>query len=899
MSNSFELQIYDLLDPELSHLNPHPIYEFKDDPMFIDALLQIITNNSKPSIGHQQLAAILIQQHKSYHYSPVQFKLILDQSINHPVNSIREYLVKSLCHYSRSQWYNYPDFFPLLISNIQSNPKPGLYCLKKILKEFSTKRCGKDLIKLYEAYYSVMEFLNSCYNQTNDDVLLQYIIHCARYTICWSKIQNTPVVSNFINTSISNRQSNPTPYHYKSLVKFHSDLLLTTTIPVIEGFPSLIKRIVWLGPDLLPNLINTILDPSSHISQLKSLLILGNLYQGVVLLNLKHPYANLLLDPNFISNILQYSLQVCRFELLLVEYDLQIDQLCDQNPNWEYMALSMSTVDENGDVHFIDMFFDKLLFCTDNQPIIDYLVQFETKDVQVVDVVIRWLTSYLNKLEGDAYTILTIPSSVLQYLHAMLYLHAISTFNHILLIMRYSALITAHPWLFSDATLQAFLMDAVNTMGNSMGSKEGVGSHPLVILSLLNLLKALLDQERDLADTPLSSTSVINMPVSLLAKQSLLLSLDALDILTTPEAKCDCLSTTTKSLNSLGKQEILLIYQDIISKCSTAWSNNHILVKPVIMGVLQTMCELLTEDCILLKDTIVSVVGMAFEEKMVLLDDALYLMIAYLSHGGDGLEVYIREIINMIQNGIGAVEQIYCFYKILEIVGSREPELINEMISTILTLMQYCEDMELINNSLYLLWTLLNKLFIQNEPADPNLIIACFQMSLQCINLNAQQSILALSIITKIVLYDIQYLEQPEYVINQCIEKWDYISLPRYSKLVCLLTSQLMEYCSVETLTSVIPYWSSFLFELNEDSHGWDEHYATMIPSQLQGLGISKSVHEEDLKRLDRIGMGMDSKKMMQVQIGRFTDTHGETWGLVMKKLDSKLISEFQRALLQ
>ena len=116
--SQFEQQIVDLLDPELSHLNPHPIYEYSDDPNYISTLLAIIENNLI-DVARQQLAAILIQQTKKYKI--IEVLKILELTIMNQHNSIREYFVKGLQSYCRSQWYNIPNFFDILMNNVQRN----------------------------------------------------------------------------------------------------------------------------------------------------------------------------------------------------------------------------------------------------------------------------------------------------------------------------------------------------------------------------------------------------------------------------------------------------------------------------------------------------------------------------------------------------------------------------------------------------------------------------------------------------------------------------------------------------------------------------------------------------------------------------------------------------------
>eukprot|EP00835_Amoeboradix_gromovi_P003440 NODE_227_length_13866_cov_0.400305.p1 type:complete len:865 gc:universal NODE_227_length_13866_cov_0.400305:752-3346(+) len=863
---SYEQQIYDLLDNELSHLNPHPIYEFSNDDAFIDVLLQIISNKSF-ELNRQQLAAILIQQSKKYTHSQV--AILIELSIHHQNNSIREYLVKGFSIWSRSNWYNFPNYFHILLSNVQSKPRPGLFCLNKILKEFSTKRCGKDLKQLNDEYYSVISFLHSCYEQCNDDMLLKYVVDCARYAICWSKINNTPGVSNFISLTISNRQSNPTANHYKALVKFHSDLFLTTSIPPIQGYPSLLKRLIWLG-ELTTLLIKVIIDPSSHLSQKKSILVLGNIYQGIDLLTPpKHPLSNLFLDPNFLRQLADYLLQICRFDNILVEYDLSIDQLMDPVDGWELMALDITT-DDDGNANYIDLFFDKLSKCiSDPKPFVEYLVQFSTSDIQVIDVILRLCSQF------GVYPLLTFIDNCISLAHQ-------SDFNLIVVVMRLCAIVSTHCDVFVNNVKDFITVVIQQIVSNHQ-------SHPLIVVSVLYLLKKLIQEDH----------------FQYLAQDALIISLNHLNTLLTAEAKCECLSTANCALEILGKDRIIPIYEDILSCLSKAWECNHMIMKPVLIGCMLTMTEILNTDAVVMSGSVIDIVNTSFLEKQLLLDDALYLLITFTSHclnanNKESIQPFVYEIINMISNGIGSSEQIYCYYKVLEIYGIYAS--IDELmmiLSTVLNLMQFCEDLELINASIYLITEVLYYIHVgQHETYNNDSLYSCLQMGLQCIGINAQQSILSLNMISILVTMGVN-IEHPEFLIHSCIDKWDYITMPRYKKNLCILTCKLVEYCGIDELIAIVPNWSTMLFDLKENKDGWDEKYTRMIPCPLHGLGIANSKHEERLNKINMEILSIGMKKLMQNCIAEYTTKHQEIWRMVLEKLDPQLVQEFQRALLQ
>eukprot|EP00834_Sanchytrium_tribonematis_P000773 NODE_15_length_50561_cov_0.608081.p4 type:complete len:868 gc:universal NODE_15_length_50561_cov_0.608081:14830-17433(+) len=866
---SFIQQIYDLLDPELSHLNPHPIYEFADDEIFYDSLLQIIMNDEM-ELSRQQLAAILVQQTKSY--KPNQVKIILNLTTFQKHQSIREYLVKGLCQYSRNQWYNIPDFFNHLIQNIQIKPREGLYCLKKILKEFSTKKFGKDLPKLYEEYQNLITFLTSCYEQCNEDILLNLIVECGRYCICWSKIENSPSVYNFVKYSIQQREASPSPKHYKSLIKFHSDLFLSLSVPVIEGFPSPVKRIIWLK-DLVQFLIPVVLDTSSHLSQQKSILVLNNIYQGIDLMTpAKHPLSNFFLNDDFIHNLIQYILQVCRFDHILVDYELSIEQISEENDeSWEFMALSIS-INDDGDSNYVDSFIERFLKCLDNpDDVIKFLIQFKTDDIQVIDVILRFIAVRLGETEENSYMIHFINNAIQKFCN-------LSQFNLILLNIRMSSMISLHPFLFQNE-ISAFF----NTVIQSVVSKQI--THPLVIVSSLYAIKKLLGED----------ASDVN-----LAKNALLISLNHLNTLKSAEAKCECLAAASKSLEVLGKEQVTDLSADIIFCLSQSWQDTNSIVKPVLIGVMQTMTELMETESYKIKDPIYSILESAFHaDKSLLFDDSLYLLIAYLSFNEDISEFkpYVFEVLQQIENGVGTSEQIFCFYKVIEIYSfyadSSEK---NTIIFSVLNLLQYCEDIGIVNASLTLLTSIVIIAQYQKQDLSQSTYQQIYFMATQCLGDQAILSILSLSLIAH--LTEVLKIPDPVVILQQCIDKWDNISDSRYQKLICMLTCTLINDCTTEMLVAIVPYWSSFLLGLQE-VNGWDDRYLGSIPSSLMGLGISTSPHEHKMIQVEKHVLSFNTKKMMGQTISSFTDLHRNVWNQVTSVLDSNLVQEFQRALLQ
>ena len=213
--------------------------------------------------------------------------------------------------------------------------------------------------------------------------------------------------------------------------------------------------------------------------------------------------------------------------------------------------------------------------------------------------------------------------------------------------------------------------------------------------------------------------------------------------------------------------------------------------------------------------------------------------------------------------------------------------------------MSFCEDLEIINSSIMLLESLINNFDVRKvaQQVDHTVYINLFQMAVRCLSDHAMQSVLALSLISRLTTITPQIMDQQTYLLTQINTKWDYLHFPRYRKLICLLTCQLVEYCTKDMLIAIVPNWSNFLLELDEKD-GYESTYATTIPCALQGLAVLDSLHEKKMKEIDVEIMSVNTRKIMQTTIGKYTFEHSELWESVIKELDATLVQEFQRALL-